>query len=235
MTHPRTTLGEVTDRLLTPSKITAWLDCAHFLTLQHEVDAGTRTVEFSPFGEMAQLLLDKGLEHEAAVLDGYRAQGLTVFEVPERDRDGNESFEHWVERVGNPMDDGHDVIFQMPFVHDGIRGIADFLVRTVDPGTGAVTYEPVDAKLARNAAKPGHVLQLCFYAEAITALTGARPEHVRIALGSGAVETIRVDDVLPYWRRLRGQLAAAGRRPADGGDVPRTVRSLPVLPVRDGV
>ena len=130
-----------------------------------------------------------------------------MFEVPAQDKERGESFAAWVERVGNPMADGHDVVFQMPFVHDGIRGIADFLVRTVDPDTGAVTYEPVDAKLARNEAKPGHVLQLCFYAEALTALTGAKPTHVRIALGSGQVETIRVDDVLPYWRRLRGQLA----------------------------
>ena len=28
------------NRLLTPSKITAWLDCAHYLTLRRAVDAG---------------------------------------------------------------------------------------------------------------------------------------------------------------------------------------------------
>ncbi len=223
------------DRLLTPSKITAWLDCAHFLTLQHQLDAGTLVVERSPFGEMAALLLQKGMDHEAAVLDAYRAEGKTVFEVPAQDKEHGESFAAWVERVGNPMADGHDVVFQMPFVHDGIRGIADFLVRTVDPDTGTVTYEPVDAKLARNAAKPGHVLQLCFYAEALGALTGARPTHVRIALGSGQVETIRVSDVLPYWRRLRGQLAKLVEAPPTGRHVPRAVRPLPVLPVRDGV
>jgi uncharacterized protein len=156
---------------------------------------------------MAALLLAKGMDHEAAVLDGYGAEGKSVFEVPAQDKERGESFEAWVERVGNPMADGHDVVFQMPFVHDGIRGIADFLVRTVDPDTDGVSYEPVDAKLARNEAKPGHVLQLCFYAEALGALTGARPTNVRIALGSGQVETIRVSDVLPYWRRLRKQLA----------------------------
>ena len=74
------------ERLLTPSKITAWLDCAHFLTLKHEVEAGIRTVERSPFGEMAQMLLDKGNEHERAVLARYRAEGHSVFEVPEQDR-----------------------------------------------------------------------------------------------------------------------------------------------------
>jgi predicted RecB family nuclease len=195
------------ERLLTPSKITAWLDCAHFLTLQHEVEAGVRTVESSPFGEMAQMLLDKGLEHERAVLERYRAEGLSVFEVPDRDKANNESFQQWVDRVGDVLSDGHDVVFQMPFVHEGIRGIADFLRRVDDADGDGFTWEPIDAKLARNAAKPGHVLQLCFYAEAIEATTGRLPELLRIELGSGRSETVRVADVLAYWRRLRGQLA----------------------------
>jgi len=193
------------ERLLTPSKITAWLDCAHFLTLRHEVDSGVREPAPNMFGEMAQMLMEKGLDHEQAVLERYRSAGRDVFEVP--DREQHESFAQWVARVGGVLNGGHDVIFQMPFVHDGIRGIADFLERVVDVN-GNVTYEPVDAKLARNAAKPGHVLQLCFYAEAIAAQTGRAPEHVHIELGSGERETIRVDDVLAYWRRLRGQLAA---------------------------
>ncbi len=193
------------DRLLTPSKITAWLDCAHFLTLRHEVEAGTRTVESSPFGEMAQMLLDKGMEHEQAVLERYRDDGLSVFEVP--DRRQYESFRGWVDRVGDVLAEGHDVVFQMPFVHEGIRGIADFLVRVDHPETGTFSYEPVDAKLARREAKPGHVLQLCFYAEAIEASTGVLPEFVSIELGSGLSEQVRVADVLPYWRRMRSQLA----------------------------
>ena len=195
------------ERLLTPSKITAWLDCAHFLTLKHEVEAGTRTVERSPFGEMAQMLLDKGIEHERAVLARYRLDGFTVFEVPEQNRAGGESFQQWVDRVGDVLGERHDVVFQMPFVHEGIRGIADFLHRVDDDETGTFTYEPIDAKLARKEAKPGHVLQLCFYAEAIAASTGRMPEWLHIELGSGRSEAVRVADVLPYWRRLRGQLA----------------------------
>jgi uncharacterized protein len=50
--------------LLTPSKITAWLDCAHFLTLRHEVDAGAREPAPSLFGDVARMLLQKGLDHE---------------------------------------------------------------------------------------------------------------------------------------------------------------------------
>lgn len=194
----------VAKRLLTPSKITAWLDCAHYLTLKHQVETGAREHPPSMFGEMAQVLLEKGLVHERAVLDRYRADGREVFEVPQRAE--HEPFAAWVERVGPALRDGHDVLFQMPFVDDGVRGIADFLERVELPDCG-FTYEPVDAKLARKEAKPGHVLQLCFYAEAITAQLGVPPHHVHLELGSGKRETVRVDDVAAYWRRLRGQLA----------------------------
>ncbi|MCB0967507.1 MAG: hypothetical protein KDB37_11785, partial [Ilumatobacter sp.] len=203
------------ERLLTPSKITAWLDCAHYLTLKHEVESGVRDKPPSTFGEMAQMLLEKGLVHERAVLDRYRADVRQVFEVPEREE--HESFSAWVERVGPLLDDGHEIVFQMPFVHDGIRGVADFLERVNLPG-GSFTYEPVDAKLARKEAKPGHVLQLCFYAEAIAAQLGAAPERAHLELGSGARETVRLDDVAAYWRRLRGQLTKLVTEP-DGPTV----------------
>lgn len=191
--------------LLTPSKITAWLDCAHSLTLRHQVDGGLLDPPPSVFGDMAEMLLRKGLDHEQAVLARYRADGREVFEVP--DREQGERFADWVARVGDVLGEGHDVVFQMPFVHNGIRGIADFLERVVDH-SGAVTYEPVDAKLARHAAKPGHVLQLCFYAEAIAAQLGHMPEHLHIELGSSERESIATANVLAYWRRLRGQLAS---------------------------
>lgn len=195
----------MTERLLTPSKITAFLDCAHYLTLQHRLELGQLT-KGNTFGSMAQLLMAKGLEHEQACLDDYKSQGRTVYEVSKRNDD--ESFAQWVARVGNPMADGYDVVSQMPFVQEGVRGVADFIERVIDDSTGAVRYEPVDAKLARVAAKPGHVLQLCFYSDAIEALTGVTPVDVRIWLGSGRVETVRLDNVLAYWRRIRHQLAA---------------------------
>lgn len=187
------------EHLLTPSKITAWLDCAHYLSLRNQVDRGTLPQPKSTFGEFAKLLFDKGLQHEQQCLAEHRTAGRSVLEVSGRRKD--ETFEAWVARVGNPLHDGWDVIYQMPFIHDGVRGIADFLVRTDDG-----CYEPVDAKLARAEAKPGHVLQLCFYADALEALTGTRPKHMYLWLGSGRLQTLRVDDFSPYWRRLRGQL-----------------------------
>ena len=235
MTHPRTTLGEVTDRLLTPSKITAWLDCAHFLTLQHEVDAGTRTVEFSPFGEMAQLLLDKGLEHEAAVLDGYRAQGLTVFEVPERDRDGNESFAHWVERVGNPMADGHDV--DLP---DAVRARRDPWHRRLPRAHRRSRHRRGHLRAGRRQARPQRG-EAGPRAPAVLLRRGDRRAHRRSARARAHRARLRRGRDDPGRRRApvlatsARSARQAGRRAADRGDVPRTVRSLPVLPVRDGV
>ncbi|SEH47725.1 uncharacterized protein SAMN04489835_0260 [Mycolicibacterium rutilum] len=196
-----------TQRLLTPSKVTAWLDCPHYLTLTAEVDDGTRPKPEMTFGSFAKLLLDKGLTHEQECLAHYRQQGKSILEVPGK-ADG-QTFSAWVETVGNPLFANHDVIYQMPFVNNGIRGVADFLVRVQDPVTGEINFEPVDAKLTRIEAKPGHVLQLCFYADAIEALTGRAPEKMHIWLGSGQLETLRVVDFQPYWRRLQGQLASA--------------------------
>jgi uncharacterized protein len=205
----------VADRLLTPSKITAWLDCAHFLTLRNRVDDGLLAEPDPTYGSFARLLVAKGEQHERECLAEYARQGKSTLEIPARKP--GELFTDWVARVGNPFDAGWDVIYQMPFIHDGMRGIADFVVRVEDPQTGAVSYEPVDAKLAREEAKPGHVLQLCFYADAIEALTGVRPRRMHLWLGSGRPETLTVNEFSPYWRRLRGQLARAlAAGPAEG-------------------
>jgi predicted RecB family nuclease len=192
-------------RLLTPSKVTAWLDCPHYLTLRNQVDAKLLDEPKSVFGSFARLLADKGLEHERDCLEEYRRQGKSILSVAEKDK--AESFAAWVSRVGNPFADCWDVLYQMPFVHQEIRGVADFIVRKVDPDSGEVSYEPVDAKLARVEAKPGHVLQLCFYVDAVAGLSGVRPRHMHLWLGSGRIETLRVSEFRPYWNRLRRQLA----------------------------
>ncbi len=208
-----------TQRLLTPSKVTAWLDCPHYLTLTAEVDDGTRPPKPEmTFGSFAKLLLDKGLTHEQECLAHYRQQGKSILEVPGK-ADG-QTFSAWVETVGNPLFANHDVIYQMPFVNNGIRGGRRLPRAGAGPVTGEINFEPVDAKLTRIEAKPGHVLQLCFYADAIEALTGRAPEKMHIWLGSGQLETLRVVDFQPYWRRLQGQLASALTDGAAGGTVP---------------
>lgn len=215
----------MSQRLMTPSKITAWLECHHYLTLRGQVDAGLVDEPKPVFGSFARLLAEKGLTHERDCLEHYRREGRSVLEID--DRLNGELFSDWVGRVGNPLDGGLDVLYQMPFVHDGTRGIADFVIRVRDPESGAVSYEPVDAKLTRTEAKPGHVLQLCFYADAIEALTETPVERMHIWLGSGEVETLRVNEFRPYWRRLRTQLAAAIDMGPDETSIPQPCAHCP--------
>lgn len=194
------------ERLITPSKITAWLECSHFLSLRNRADAGTLIVQPRALGSLADLLIEKGALHERTCLQDLEDRGRSVYQVPGRNPD--ETFVRWVARIGNPLEDGHDVIYQMPLVHEGIRGIADFLIRVDGDAEGYCAYEPVDAKLTRVEGKPGHVLQLCFYADALEALTGRVPRDMHLWLGSGVSESLRVEEFRPYWRRLRRQLAA---------------------------
>ncbi len=74
----------MTERLLTPSKITAWLGCAHYLTLNNAVDAGEIHVAPTVLNSLAEILIDKGNEHESNCLDDYEAMGKTIYEVPGR-------------------------------------------------------------------------------------------------------------------------------------------------------
>ena len=214
--------------LLSPSKITAWLDCEHYLTLKNNPErrrnrqqsrgtsdnTKTETTQEQEIGileaptDFADMLRKKGDLHERKCLENYKEKfGSSVFEVPEQNREEGESFETWVERVGNPMNGEYEIIFQMPFIYEGVRGIADFLEKTEN--NGKVVYEPVDSKLARAGAKQGHLLQLLFYTEAVEDLTGERPEKIHVDLGSGERESFLVSDYWWYWQRLRKKLIQA--------------------------
>ncbi len=58
----RTAPGE---RVASPSKVSAWLDCEHYLNLRHQVDDRIVDPPAPGFSAFAQLLVDKGLQHEA--------------------------------------------------------------------------------------------------------------------------------------------------------------------------
>ena len=116
----------------------------------------------------------------------------------------------------------------MPFVHDGIRGIADFVERVADSGREPVTHEPVDAKLARTAGQTGARAAAVLLRRCHRGADGRDRSEMHIWLGSGRRETLRVNDFRPYWRRLRGRLPMARRGP-NCRDAPRAVPALRVL------
>ena len=71
-------------RLISPSRITAWLACPHTLTLQHRVDTKQIEPGRGGLGEMARMLMAKGQAHEDAVLARYEASGRSILHVPAR-------------------------------------------------------------------------------------------------------------------------------------------------------
>jgi uncharacterized protein len=196
---------------LSPTVITGWLECEHSLTLRMRHSSAPQA-----FGPFADLVRDKGNEHEEQVLARYEANGLSVVRVPDK---GDLRFEEWAAAHRTLLDTTDaDVVYQMPLVFEGIKGVADFLIR-VDPEPGFSAWEPVDAKLARKEAKPGHLLQLCFYADAVASLTDAPPKQVHVELGSGERESYRFEEFGPYWRRMKLEL---GRAAEQGGSVHET-------------
>lgn len=62
-------------RVLTPSKVTAWLHCPHYLTLRARVDDGITVRPESVFGSIADLLCTKGLLTRATVPGRLRPAG----------------------------------------------------------------------------------------------------------------------------------------------------------------
>ena len=169
------------DRLhLSPSDVTAFLACEHLTTLSlahARGDVGRPVVE----DEQRELIFRKGLEHERAYLESLRDRGDSIVEIEFDDRD----WEAAQARTVAAMESGVDVVFQAVFVHDGWRGVADFLLRQPDG-----SYEALDTKLARSA-KPAYILQLLFYNEQLARIQGREPERIHVLLGNGEQASFR--------------------------------------------
>ena len=109
---------------------------------------------------------------------------------------------------------GPDVIYQATFFDGTWRGHADFLLRVESPDRpsrfGPYHYEVADTKLARHV-KASAVLQICTYVELLTEIQGVEPEWMHVALGGSAhaVERLRVDDYMAYYRAAKARFLAA--------------------------
>ena len=187
---------------LNPTRITGWLECEHSLKL-HRLHPNRKP----QIGAFARLVQDKGVQHEREVLKRYRATDpgfldLThlndVQPMEERVRRAREEF----------LSTDASFVFQLPLTKFGMFGICDFVIRVEEPAEGFSPWEPVDAKLARSEGKPGHLLQLCFYADAIEDLTGLPPKYVHIELGSGERETFELAEYRAYWKMILRELSA---------------------------
>jgi uncharacterized protein len=186
---------------LSPSDISGFVACPHLTQLEVRASRGELKRPFLE-DDYTELLRRKGEEHEAEYLGRLKAQGLKVVTIP---RVQEEAFEGEARQLTEQtIRAGEaDVIYQACFNDGRWRGYADFLER--QPGG---SYEPVDTKLAR-AARPVHVLQLCFYADQVGRIQGRLPERMHVQLGSGERETFRTSEYIAYYRRVRARFVSA--------------------------
>ena len=190
---------------LSPSDLSAHLACPHLTTLSLEVVAEERPVPAPLESPYRELIFRKGNEHEAAYLQQLERAGRTVVRIPTYDDEDFDPEEARLLTESAIRDARPDVVYQPYLVaEDGRwRGFADFL--ELQPGGW---YEPIDTKLAR-AAKPAHVLQLCFYAEQVERIQGMPVERFHVENGRGERESFRVVEFGAYYRRVRDRFLAA--------------------------
>jgi uncharacterized protein len=209
-----------------PRDLVAYLDgdfaawCERMLAeRQRDGGAGSDAMEWvSPDegDEEAALAKRKGDEHEQRWLELFRARHPAIVEIDRADPEG-------AARTLAAMDAGAPVIYQAHLVAGGWGGYPDFLFRC--PGGDCRCrgwhYTPWDTKLARSA-KPGHLIQLCAYADMLEALRGFLPSELVFVLGHGETRPYRTGQFLYYYRQLRRTFAdfQAGwdrTRPPDPG------------------
>ena len=184
--------------MLSPSRLNDFLGCEHRTWLDLLVENGQldRPNDGRPADDR---LRERGLAHEARVLDGHREQGRRVVEI-----EAGGTFAERAAATAAAMRDGADVIYQACLQHDGWVGFPDFLVRVDEPHSalGPFSYEVHDAKLARDS-RPGYVFQLLFYDRELTRIQGVRPRWMHLVLGDGVRHSYRPEEFAAYGERVR--------------------------------
>jgi uncharacterized protein len=198
--------------IVSPSDLTGFLECEHLT--QQELAAARGEIE-RPVRKDPELevLTRRGLEHEARRLAAYRTSHQRVVEFPFPEGTIAGLAKAHAETIA-AMSEGVDVIYQGTFFDGRWRCHPDFLLR-VDRTSklGAYSYEVADAKLARKA-KAAAVLQGCVYAEQVAAVQGVEPEQIRLILGDGTEEDLRLKDYAAYYRSVKRQFEETVFAPA---------------------
>jgi uncharacterized protein len=203
-----------------------FLACSHLTLLDRATALGaSKPPKFDD--PIAEVVRQRGIEHEQACLDHFEADGLQVVRIDSSDDQAEpaketplpERWRQLAARTLEAMRSGADVIYQGCLFDDGWLGYPDFLQRVDTPSSlGRWSYEVTDAKLAREA-KGGALLQLCAYSDLLERIQGIMPEKAHLALGGPAprTESFRLADYLAYYRSVKGRfqqvIAEAGKTP----------------------
>ena len=184
----------------TYSEFASWMD-------RFKLECNPQAPEPDAVDSFMQLLFAKGEGHEAAMLNTFASQGLTIANLSLDLHGKDASFIKKQQATLEAMQAGVDIVYQAALELLPFRGFADFLIKVPNQQgqtstLGDYHYEVWDTKLSRSL-KPSFVIQLCVYAEMLEQLQGIRPNNIVVALGSGVQERLITDDYFYYYRALK--------------------------------
>lgn len=201
--------GEI---VLSASDLSYFAECAHRTWLDRlHLD---HPMEKADDDDQAKLIQGKGYEHEEHFFESLKEKADVCVEI-----DPDWPLERKLEATRAAINDGAEVIYQATLQRGNLMGHADFLLRAGRGRHGQWLYEVADTKLAR-ATKAKFLLQLCFYSDLLSDITGELPHHMHVELGNGKRESFRVGDYFHYYRSLLGRLLDYLAAYPDGSEVP---------------
>ncbi len=188
-----------------------FLTCEHLSSLERAV--AERVLTRPPLTAEDDMIFERGRLHESEQLADMRAAGRSTIEIARPV--GAQGYMRAARETLAAIDAGVDAIVGATFVEGDFVGIADVLERRERPAPGrGWSYEVADIKLARRA-KPGAIVQLCAYSEALARVQGIVPLEMHVILGDGRRESYRYVEFEAYFRALRVRFVTAlGRVPA---------------------
>lgn len=195
--------------VLAASDLTERLACAHLTQQRLQIVRGERGKPAPAGDPHAELIQQRGKEHEDLQLKVLEAQLGPALDLgrlgpPTTDAELVAASES----TAQAMAVGAPLIYQAVLYDGTWQGRVDFLRRIDTPSSlGEFSYEVLDAKLSRSV-KPGVVHQLALYSRLLTDVQGTAPERAYVILGDGSVEQIDLQAFAALHRHTARKLEA---------------------------
>jgi predicted RecB family nuclease len=180
------------------SDLTSFVGCTHSTWMDYRTLLGGGSIPHSEAESFAELLMQKGLEHESIYLEKLKSTFDDVVEIP-----GDAPFEDQVDLTLSAIASGVDVIYQAVLYDAPWTGHADFLVRCANPSNlGSYSYEVFDTKLAKEP-RPEHIIQICMYSDLLSSAQGILPRTMHFIAGDDKQHDFVVSDFYFYYLRSK--------------------------------
>ena len=209
--------------------LVGYLHCRHLTGLDRAVATGT-LAKPKVWDPLLEILSERGKVHERNYIEHLTKAGLDATQI-----EGIEITEFAVAATLAAMQRGTEVIVQAALAHQGWSGRADVLRRVNVPSKfGGWSYEPIDAKLARET-RAGAILQLCLYADLVAEAQGLPPEYMYVVApwSEFQPQRYRFADYGAYFRKVRRALTTAIGGQPDGDTYPDPIEHCDICRWRE--